>query len=1093
MGIAESDTLATGGAMPASCDHVELKRQLSSAKLCSEDTISSWKSIFFPHSADKRDEQLSKAATARETKQKSGRHTNMSPVTANPARAQGAVNIYDGGSNVLSAQQAVVLATEAANILLKTLTDAATELERRKPASGRMAQHCKDSSTDLHMRQGMHDELDEKRLANTQLRERSGNRPPAPSCKSQKQTKQRCNSDTGPGSLHLAECGRLIFAFLAANASSKKTANPPEYRLENAMLSFINKLMLLDFQDLVFVELQTLYHVINQHLRLNESHERAQSANIPVAGTSSKSLPLTHPEEMLRFQISGHTPPALVYLTISFQIAVLRVISRNPQLELLQSMQCHLDPGLKTSSVAALATYSQLADWRDKAFKSIQNLAQLVWQSATLPLQRVKSNTDSTPEQRFRLQTLSLRIRSCLSATPDQEAEISCNVLESFVRCALSFPRLCSKSASEKFILVRDMYKSVQDCVSKNTTGRDPATHTINALLSVLALEANLPEESQRFADVVRNNQALVPNMKLCAWSSRLATIELKRIDMANGFAFRLEPVQDAVNFMTTDLSGRSMDFDDAVHAVYELSKSAARTIQRSVSPCKDYKKLSNMLHSVLISSANVFIRYYSIYVTQKAQSPNKEANLLAKISPMSKSEVQFILLSLKTRQMNSDITWLTVSEALQVCWSMLQMFRDLSGPEKDLNHDTNPEDWDVLCVRISDAYWSFYFQTDVTTTFYPQDVRIIALKRSCEILEQSSACVKLKGRLPMKLCKLGRILEENGEFRQARDVFVASIAASRSIGVLSEVLSQMRVKPLHTVVDGSEPMLLIGSTIKSLVNVIVDRKEASDPGKGFYDDESFNLEERAALLEWQLMILLRREKRQHDHKVSQICLHLGGVLLGLYDAKRFPLRRRHVLIDLLQLEESEQNMEVVNQAKETILPLASGELDQDQGLYDYQDDLEASLTICTTIKNQSRVQAGMVAAIKIWAALIRSCGTLEDLSGKILTVEGLTSQLEMISIYADVQGWERLRLCSLALLFRVYDLSHRTGSNDRTATLICMALQYLRLGHSSQASLFLARARNEQKNGESSSNLSLHFAVADLELSTILCDFQKW
>lgn len=1085
--------------MPASYDHAELKRQLSSHSLCSPDAVLCWKNLLSnaPVNSTKSQGILRlHEAKPRSKKQKSVQPKDPVVVIKNPACAQGDTRIHNDTYCRLSMKQKVALATDAVNLVLKTLSAAASEKGPGNIESGGCTRQGKHKAPKSHTEP--HNVPNGKRSTCPEIQERCKVQRLAHIDKGNRQNDTVSTSGDCGGLLSLVECGRTAFAFLAEQSPMISDDNPSYLRLENARLVFVGKVLVFGFNKLACDELQALYHHLQLLLQSRQSSVQIGIKRGISQWKNLEAMACTRTAELLYFSMPETTPAALVYLIVNFQIAVLRSESFNSQQALASTVAKALDPICEDSSIAFLLKRLDSPSERERAMRLLDSLVCLLWQ-VSQTFSTPKSPTDlSITRNRFGIQSLSLKLRACSIKISGHEKDISNGVLAPFARCLSSFSKNCSNSPLEKFKLAKEMFTSLQQYVPQTRIVEEASTFEVLSFLSLLALETDCIEESQRLADEMKKNGALIPNMRLYAWSCKLATSCLRSFKDPAKSDLCLGYCENAIRCINGDLSGNFQDFEAVLGAVSELVKSASWAIKRSSYLSSKRSDVRSVLLKTLVSSGSLLIRYQTYFTKLSSQSIGPRAESSTVSRELYRSTIESILSILKYEQRTSEIIWHEASDALQVCWTLFEKFCQSVGYDNGYD-DRSDGVTDILCVHISDLYWSIFVKLD-EKSIHQRDQKITSLTRSCEILQMGGKQAKVMGNLPLKLCKLGRALLAEKIYHKAGETLSLAVEASSETGTLSVVVSNLRVKPLQAVVNDSDPIQVLGSALKSHLSLFLEHVELPCFGEGLYDNKSLSLEERGALLEWQLMLLTSPEStcgRIDSLRFSSLCSQLGRLLLQVYDSKRFPLRRQRVLIDLLMLEQeafgTSESLILMDEVEDAARMFSQTDLGNDQGLQEYKQHLRASLTTCLAVRSKTLIKLQMTTATKIWTGLIDDCKTSEALSRKIYDFNGWISQLEMMTDFADIQGFERLRLCNLHLLSKVYELLYGRQSDECNLASIRVAHQYLRLGHTSRAGRLLGKIRMETKYmGPRRKHLN-YLDVAELEYYTILCDFSEW
>ena len=277
---------------------------------------------------------------------------------------------------VLAPREKYILATEVANLSLKTLADALKNPTTAPPPS-------KPTSSDDTARKAARPPTTTQRALKDRPVAHATNaarRPPASSRPSSAASSASAGSD--PALVAAAECARVAFAYLGT-AEAKKVVGKDgqELQLENGVLALIGKLVALGLDSQAVKEIRLLKRRLEAFLGHTEGKDA--SAAVKKPGTVQKAAAAAAVAEkeslasLLHFGPIEPTSPALP-IVANLQTYTLRVIARIKKAPTIEAAWEHLQPSNESSPANLLQQLASTPTGAPKAARQLESLAQTI-------------------------------------------------------------------------------------------------------------------------------------------------------------------------------------------------------------------------------------------------------------------------------------------------------------------------------------------------------------------------------------------------------------------------------------------------------------------------------------------------------------------------------------------------------------------------------------------------------------------------------------------------------------------------------------------------------------------------------------------
>ncbi|KAI9817865.1 MAG: hypothetical protein M1827_000984 [Pycnora praestabilis] len=1085
---------------------VAIKTALSSILTCSSSTVAGLNELLSSKpSAPRQDGQSQLSSknlpTARGT-------TKLKPSTAPKSKAKPKVSVLEIKEEqqpLLTLSERYTLATETINITLKLLTEAI----KSPPQSKRQP-----SPRDVNQLQ--------RSTSARKLLSRSASAPQKPlealspnrlsSSPSKPSTIRRSSSSASfgpaPGLVATAECARLGFACMRSLSAQKVTGiELPPLQLETGMSALVAKLIILGLDDLATKELRILKRRLEVHIAEKDSvrcnGSRATEKIAIQARTSSETEGLA---VLLHFDSTDCTGSVL-QLVITTQIQVLKLIASKKRPSIIEAAFDFLSSSSPSSPINNILKSSSEPSSAAKAARQLEMLSQLVLSlcpsiSSSEDVTATNAKISISPDVSIRMQSLAFRIRSLWWDLASHEACWKKELIEPFSRCLAAYIRRSRTVAEEKYAraaaawneldIKTGMLGSQSIAIAKAEYSTILPLYPIYKALGLLAQDANLVEEAIQWTKgLIREvREGHASGAQTCACDVRLAALTLRKASADGGHEDVNKMLSQAIEALKGNLKGTGTELDDLLVEVAALRRAATVLLieykaHSESSPETSLAEERESCLTLVFACIQFFVRYLGTYPVEEAgvQAISRYKYRIEKLKSVASAAIDAIVSILKNSIAEGGIPWEKIDAALQdCCFLASNLQEDDNGAEgkwlgaridKQLPH-----------VKISNIYWALYLKLKPAGSSSSDLSR--CLLRSVNVMHNRPPLERAAAFVAVKYERLGGLYHLLRRFETARVAFLDSVRAHIDDGVARSAATAAATKSVKQIWEEEGQVGICGRVIRTWIKSFARDDVHEVPTEGFYDSESLKADERGILLEWQATVYLEvLESGGSTERYKNVLTSLAEALLKVYEATVYPVRRCRVILMLLRLSsnyygifDTEFMDKLVSENAELSLQVHGS----DGGLMRFHGHLQATSAILLAFRQGRPSMEDLSTALAYWSTTLQTSETWASLIEKIDDVPVLLSQLESISDYLDMQGFDILRIPTLTLITKMNDLFETPDHTALVTSFSNLGLQYLRLGYSGKAGLAFSKAKGylDHLNCPAEISLQWHLAYAE-------------
>ncbi|XPS94157.1 Separase [Ascochyta lentis] len=986
---------------------------------------------------------------------------------------------------VLAPRDKYIVATEVANLSLKTLADAlkAQTCTPTPPSSKPTATATASDSTRKAVRPPT---AAQKALAERSVSQTTNaTRRTAPSTRPSSSASSSSGPD--PGLVATAECARAAFAYLGTPEARKVVGkDSKELQLESGVLALIGKLVALGLDSLAVKEIRLLKKRLDSYLGLPDTKETGGALK---KSRAQQDLPADKETlaTLLHFGPIESASPALP-LVANLQTYTLRIIARLRRPALIEAAWQHLQLSNESSPANLLERLASTSTGTPKAARQLESLAQTVL--ALCP--SISALDDGAPlhpapEIVFRLQHLAFTIRKKWWAMVSHKSNEEHELLEPFAKCLVTFARRSKLSLTEKYDLSKSLGSELlgQQLLAP---GASASSAMIAKTLCNLAQAAGLSDEALRWlsapeASALSTSSAAKQACRLV----RIATVSLEAANKGEDKPGLEDAISTALKALQGSLGGTSTDLDSLFMEANALRRAATRSLAagfsaRSLSSedlSVQARGISMVAASVHFSARFIGRRSIADLDSNPQQRHEERINMAWKCT---KSIVESVITCCK-RSTNSPDLWSELDIILQDCCYILRRLGEES--ESGILLDAQAGGVVSSClVKLSNAYWNTYLQLRKAAAIDPE-LLLVAMRRSIDLVSEGSETQQEAGHLAMKLERLGEALDNLQKAGESRKAFGQCIGYHiySNDQALAEIFAS---HSLETSLEGDGTFSTLGRLLKALHRsyLVHGVKRASE--LAYHDDTYLQPDVRGAILEWQLILFSKTlsRNRQWDSNLNHSIKTLTEQLLEIYTLERYPVRRLRVINLLLQLSQDHPQIVAHDMLPSDTSPdnFATVDLSLDGGLSRFREHLGALCSLKIAMQQAFPPAETLRQCFGTWEFLAKSSSSWTALVDRIGDVDGWVHDIQACVDFLNAKGEEYLALPVLHLLVRVFELQNKLDASDLVCSLSALALQFLRLGYSGKAGLSLAKAEILVKRQTTSTEAKLKWHTAYAE-----------
>ncbi|KAI9875970.1 MAG: hypothetical protein M1830_007652, partial [Pleopsidium flavum] len=1080
-----------------------VKHAVASLTICSSSTVATLNQLLSPKSGVPTNDLKQPPRVA--VKATTAARTKARPGTTSKTRVKAKVTVLEvpeSQEKRLEPCEKLVLATEICNVSLKVLTEASkSPSQLRRQSSTKDVNHLPKSASGNQLRARSTSALQQA------LQPRSLNSVSSSPGKLPLLRRSSSCASIGPalGLVAVAECARLGFAALRSlHAQGIQRTEMPPLQLENGMSVLVGKLIALGLDDLAVKELRILKRRLDtSHTALNEDKSKGQEMGLEK-------------ETLANLLLFGHAEaegPELAMM-IGAQMHALKLVASRRQPSIIEDVVDNLQLS-KSGSPADLISKSSgqgPPSSVSKAARQLETLAHIllslcpsIFSSDDANVAHAKAM--ASPQTTFRAQVLALEIKIRLWDLTGHKGNIHHELYEPFGQCLAAFSRRSTNYAKVKYELAVEAFERLSVGI-ESTLQRGSCLSSESSLPSVYASLGNLAHECLLIEEAIRWNvdslHLLRDKSTSCALQGacacKIASLRLRFV-IERGYTDGLrESLADATRSLEGSLRGGSAEVDELMAAVAALRKAAMTWMIRSSPPVSEPCNMDRTLLDVRVVCTQLVhacIKFFARYIGT-APSLDQNARILMRYeqrrklsSIAARSAIESVITITKISIGTDHISWEKLDSALQDCTELL-MVLDARSAILDETLKGSNTDKQLIIVNLSNVYWLYYLKKKQALSA-PREL-VKSLQRSVDLIRKRTKLEKSAGFLAVKLERLGALYEGLGRFSDALNLFAEAARSHIDAGVLRNASSAAHTRSLTDVWEGEGAIGVFGKAISSWTRLAIkDDMLSTFP----FDDKTLSLEERGFLLEWQLAVVsnLLDTKTTTDEHRRRIRI-LANLLLEIYQAEHFPIRRLRLILCLLRTESNHGDildLDFIDKlAEEYENQSWQVSTTSDGGLVRYEEHLKACLTAALAFRKDCPSANGLQSALVIWSGILGACETWHCLGERVENRADWILQLQSITDYLYMQGLEMLRISALHLMVRIRELQEPVDYSALVRSMSELGLQYSRLGYSGKAGHALARAVKFVESYNVSTEIKLQWYLAYAEYLVEIGNFDK-
>jgi len=879
----------------------------------------------------------------------------------------------------------------------------------------------------------------------------------------------------------------------------------PLLQLENGMSALIGKLITLGLDDLAFEELCILKR------RLEITSDTGNQDKIQRQEIHSEKDTLSG---LLRFERLEAAEPEIA-LMVRVQMHALKLVASRRLPSVVQSALHNMQQSIPGSPIDLISrtTNHNSPPMVANAARQLEGVAQILMSccpniSSCEDANIAHAKAGIPPRLAFEAQVLALEIRLQAWKLAGHKGDVQRQLYEPFAKCLAAYSRRCSDSSITKYNRVVGAFERLtagHDSASsaqKHPSSTDYSLTTIYKTLGSMGEEASLLYEAIKWnircISFVRHSSTLGAVQGACA--CRVALLRLLLFNKTGVTEDLAGSLAEATESLQASLHGDSVDLDELMLVAAALRKAAMAWITKSSPPLEEaYEGDQQSLNvreicSQLVHTCLSFLTRYIGTVPAKDADSTKLARYEQRrelSSNVARGTVESVIAVTKISLATGHITWEKLDCALRDCVGLLLV---LEGERtfSDEPQARSSADKQLVYVKISNVYWSYYLKRKQAAA--PPRELLKSLQRSVDLIRHRTKLETSAGFLAVKLERLGALQESLGRFADALELYADAVRSHVATGVLLKASIVAQERSVVEVLEGEGAIGVLGKALSSWTKLAIrDNFTLRIP----FDDESLPMDQRGLLLEWQLAVVSNLvDAKSKAAREGRSILALANLLLSIYRAEPYPIRRLRLCLCLLRMEANHADVlgstlmdELVNELKNQSWQISTA---NDEGLTRYEQHLRACVTVALAFRKDEPAAPTFLDAVKVWSHTVDECQTWECLCDRVENRAEWILQLQSIIDYLEMQGQETSRIPALHLMARVRELQDPTDHSGFVRSVSDLGLQYSRLGYSGKAGHAIARATKYVESCDVALEIRFRWYLAYAEYLVEIGNFDK-
>jgi separase len=1059
-----------------------IKTDLRSISTCSTSTVVDVQELL----ADKTEDIVQKEnIRARSSQLRSGQ-----TATRKKTASTTVITTAKLASHSLAPRDKYILATEVANLTLKSLADAL-----KSPPSGVFPKTKSTSNGDAPQSAKSNSPLQERFVSQvTNSPTKLLRSPSNVSC---------LTTGSGSGLVATAECARVAFAYMRTPEAMKAGGKQAlQLQLENGMSALVGKMVAHGLDNLAIKELRVLKRRLDYILETTRLEDRT---------TSSKAVPkkvsnVQEKESIAALLDFGDINPntTALPLIIAHQTHALRIIARSKRPLLIEETWQYLKTSHSSSLVNLLSQAATVANAEPKSLRQLESLAQTLLSmcpsiSSAEDCSSGQDHLYLSPETVLSLQHLAFKVRQTWWKLAKHQVNEEKELFEPFSRCVVAFSRRSKLTAAAKYKIVDRLYQELLENAegpvngeSKNCPSSGDAT---TKCLSALAQSAGLTDEAIRWLGTSKPSKTVNDSaVKMAPRLVRVAAISLDACLRGTSKTDIEKSFENALDAFSGGLSGSPTELEVLFAEVNSLRRIAAKAIFLHVQDPSNTTIPPQLLPQILrMASAGLHftVRYLNTNISadtnRKAQ--NRHDQRFASVAKHTKSIVDTACLCSKLAAIgDADSHWSLMHTLFQNCLSIIRSLEVCpeTGSSDNLQ---NP------FVKISNAYWAVHLQLKMADGITMSS--IMAMQASVDLLRDRSVRERQAGLIIMKLERLAEAYDALGRMEKSRETLKSCIATLIEFGDLQAATELGESQPISDIFSNEGTGSILGRVVKACQRTFIKAPPRRADELAYFDDSTLPAASRGLLLEWQLALFVRALSRNisWDPALHNSVERLSAQLLELYEPVQYPIRRQRVILMLLQLLREHPVL-----FSKQILPLDTVwepnkdvSKSQDQALARYQCHLSALLKLKTALQESDLPMSTIEQCLSAWQSLTGSGTSWNDLTNNVDSIGDWVSELHTLADHLAAKGEDYSCIVALRLIARIFELEDNVDASRLITSLCALGLQLLRLGYTNKVAQIFSKVEHLVSRENTSTEAKLQWHIVYAEYLVEIGNLSKW
>ena len=879
------------------------------------------------------------------------------------------------------------------------------------------------------------------------------------------------------GLLATAKCGSVAFAILRSIDGQKSSEiQLPDLQLEQGMSVFIGKLITFGLYEMAVEELR----ILKRRLETPEASSTPGNMSSRHASKSSIKVPINSTKESLPDLLIFHSTKAkgqLLDLIITFQFQVLKVISARTNARAFEAAMGYLDldgPCSPTSFVERQID-QRYPQTTVKAVQQLESLSRLLFQFCNGPRsgeQHLVSNKRMCPSVEFQYFVLATKIRLEWWKIAKHQGDALKEIIRPFEKCLASFQQRSSLTVKERYSLIQEQGETLLKYLHNL---KDSSVRNIEQALSEIQLTlANGAQECSQFKDADRwlneSHRTLLllsPTSQMCTLMCRQASLYLRFQSRGGSKQKVFVEMTDLCTLLEHDMGANPKEITEIMTELNAFRKTLlamVRTHHQMPISAGD-KSLDFLVWcSKVLCSAVKFISDV-IGKNQKQEDGETQAEpqlsmwklIWQIIDPFMESLAMLAKLAMAC----SSKHWDSIDAGLQCSIALVRNSNtavSYTGFLPKVRSTTTP-----CIVSISNAYWCRFLNQKKTSASHPELQSLLAA--SIEAVSDQPISVQDAALLSVKLEKQASLYESSKEYFKAAEVhanIMKILVANGSVSSFAEAAARdsLNVVFKKTAVSG-----VISRSLRSYITAITSESAEAISPQLILDFKELSVAERGLVLEAQLAAHNSiMSSRGYSAKGLQAINQLASILLSLYTAEEYPIRRLRVCLKLVQLDFGHSldfNQGIQEQLSWNPTYNEQGSSSgQDVGLQKYYYHLCTRRNLYTELSSKVPNPKCLDYLLDAWYNLLQESHDWPALELCVDDIAEWMLQLRAFVQLLDLEGLEFQRVSALQLLVKLYEMADPIQVSNLIPTLTALGIQIARLGYTGDAGLIFQQAQ---------------------------------